>query len=110
MDFRFRCDVKDYDNECEPAQTKICNIIKSERFKKCIRVLGIEKVEEYLESCRIDACAYRKNRKLLQKVVCNAIEAYAGECSKAGITVRWRRPDFCRKLIYIILLFTFATF
>lgn len=76
----------------------MCNIIKSVIFQKCVAKLGLEKVKMYLKSCRIDACAYRKNMKLLKSVVCAAIEAFAGECAKAGVIVAWRSANLCRKI------------
>lgn len=97
-DFRFRCNVTDYPLDCKPDQTKMCNNMESETFKKCAMKLGSEAVKAYLESCRIDACAYVQNSKLFESVVCSAIEAFAGECAKAGILVNWRRSDFCRKI------------
>lgn len=96
--------------KCDPDQTKICNIIKSEKFTNCVQKLGNEKVEEYLQSCRIDVCAYHGKRNLLESVLCDAVEAFVGECAKAGITLSWRRPDFCRKIIHLKLSFHFSTF
>lgn len=97
-DFLFSCNVSDYTDDCKPDQTKMCNIINSEIFKKCAVKLGLIKVKNYFESCKIDACAYHNNGKLLKSVVCAAIEAYAGECAKAGILVRWRPISLCRKI------------
>lgn len=96
--------------KCNPDQTKICNIIKSEKFKKCVWKLGNEKVEEYLQSCRIDVCAYHEKRNLLESVLCDTLEAFIGECAKAGITIRWRGTDLCRKIIHFELSFLFSTF
>lgn len=98
LGFLFRCAVTDYKLTCNHQKTKMCAIIKSEIFKKCASKLGLEKVKMYLKSCRIDACAYRKNIKLLKSVVCAAIEAYAGECARVGVIVSWRSAKLCRKI------------
>ncbi|XP_059209679.1 intestinal mucin-like protein [Centropristis striata] len=61
---------------CKPA---ICDIISSSVFGACHEVVP---PAPYVESCRFDIC--KKN------ITCSSLEAYATECSNAGVCIDWR--------------------
>lgn len=52
-----------------------------------------------MDSCKIDACVYHNDSKLLNKVVCKAIEGFTRECEQAGFPVDWRGVSKCGKKI-----------
>lgn len=52
-------------------------------------------VQKYFKDCVFDLCALDGANRIL----CEAIEAYANECQDRGVTVGpWRNETFCRKL------------
>ncbi|XP_046898338.1 intestinal mucin-like protein [Hypomesus transpacificus] len=62
---------------CRPA---ICDIMNSKVFEPChISVPP----NAFIEACRSDVCSGANNS-------CSSLEAYASECSKAGICIDWR--------------------
>ena len=90
---------------CTPAQTQRCDVIQKEIFSKCKQKIGDGHVAEYLNSCKIDACAYRNNTKVLDKVICKAIEGFARECELAGFPLDWRGVSKCGKKLLIYSCF-----
>lgn len=97
-----RCSVTDVTTKCPSAQTKRCNIIMNSIFQVCRTKLGPIRVKEYVESCKFDVCIYHKNKKLLDTVICKAIEGFARECEQSGVIANWRRVSKCGKFIKTI--------
>ena len=67
-------------------------------FRDCVEKIP-ELAKEYLESCKIDACAYSKNKGELDRVICMNLGAFAEECLVLSYRVKWRTTDFCRKFL-----------
>lgn len=97
-----RCSVTDVTTKCSSTQTNRCNIIMNSIFEVCRTKLGPIRVKEYVESCTFDVCIYQKNKKLLDTVICKAIEGFARECEQSGVIVNWRRVSKCGKFIKTI--------
>lgn len=96
----FSCAVTDVTTNCPSAETRTCNVIMNDVFKACRTKLGPIRVKEYVESCKIDACTYHKDKKILKTVVCEAIEGFARECEKVGIIVNWRSISKCGMFMF----------
>ena len=62
-------------------------------------MFGSNQRKKYVDSCKIDACAYHNDSKVLNKVVCEAIEGFARECEHAGFPLNWREISKCGKEI-----------
>lgn len=45
----------------------------------------------------MDACMYRNDSKVFDKVVCEAIEGFARECEQVGFPLDWRKISKCGK-------------
>eukprot|EP00058_Branchiostoma_floridae_P014451 XP_002599939.1 hypothetical protein BRAFLDRAFT_74063 [Branchiostoma floridae] len=65
-----------------------CLVLKSDKFMPCHRVIN---PEMYFASCVYDLCACGSNDQCL----CDALGAYAAECSAAGVILNWRSPSMC---------------
>ncbi|XP_078582340.1 kielin/chordin-like protein isoform X1 [Branchiostoma floridae x Branchiostoma japonicum] len=65
-----------------------CLVLKSDKFMPCHRVIN---PEMYFASCVYDLCACGSNDQCL----CDALGAYAAECSAAGVVLNWRSPSMC---------------
>lgn len=48
----------------------------------------------YFAACVYDACACGQNEQLC---VCDAVEAYAAQCTRSGVVVQWRTAHMCRE-------------
>ncbi|XP_076799666.1 uncharacterized protein LOC143444348 isoform X2 [Clavelina lepadiformis] len=88
-------DVEDVD-PCESltyAQRKrvnnACKVIRSELFSACHQVVN---PEMYFSACLHDVCACGDNNRFC---LCDALEAYAAQCRRSGVVVRWRSPTLC---------------
>ncbi|XP_036356796.1 zonadhesin-like [Octopus sinensis] len=53
-----KCKVNDVNSTCSKEQTKECDFMNDKIFEACIEKIGASRLEEYLESCRIDVCSY----------------------------------------------------
>eukprot|EP00106_Octopus_bimaculoides_P000023 XP_014767465.1 PREDICTED: zonadhesin-like [Octopus bimaculoides] len=93
-----KCEVTDPSTTCSKSVTKVCDYMKdfSGIFKKCLTKLGINVAQQYFQSCKIDACAYKTVSKTLKEVTCRAYEALVGACEDAGVLVNWRGVLGCR--------------
>ncbi|KAM9313180.1 von Willebrand factor [Gastrophryne carolinensis] len=45
----------------------------------------------YLKNCRYDVCACSNGKECL----CSAFSSYASACSRRGVLIEWRTPEFC---------------
>ncbi|XP_077451474.1 kielin/chordin-like protein isoform X1 [Stigmatopora argus] len=66
-----------------------CNVLKSSAFRPCHRVVS---PEAWYAACVYDLCACGANT---DQCLCDALEAYAGQCRQAGVVLRWRGPSLC---------------
>uniref|UniRef100_A0A8C4PY82 VWFD domain-containing protein n=1 Tax=Eptatretus burgeri TaxID=7764 RepID=A0A8C4PY82_EPTBU len=72
---------------------KKCSMIQSDIFKDCHKeVYHIP----YYEACVRDSCACDSGGDC--ECLCTAIAAYAAACNEAGVCIRWRTPELCRKI------------
>ncbi|XP_068507212.1 kielin/chordin-like protein isoform X1 [Syngnathus scovelli] len=66
-----------------------CKVLKSEVFRPCHRVVP---PEPWYAACVYDLCACGANT---DECLCDALEAYAGQCREAGVVLHWRGPSLC---------------
>ncbi|CAL8376149.1 unnamed protein product, partial [Arctogadus glacialis] len=66
-----------------------CKVLKSAVFKPCHRVVP---PEAWHGACVYDLCACGANA---DECLCDALEAYAGQCREAGVVLAWRSPALC---------------
>lgn len=66
---------------------EICSVLTSSVFKECHEVVP---VESFYRSCLEDVCENANNN-------CTSLEAYATECTSAGVCIDWRNHTnkFC---------------
>ncbi|KAI0208752.1 Kielin/chordin-like protein [Lamellibrachia satsuma] len=69
------------------ANTK-CAVLKSKLFQPCHRLIS---PQPYYASCVYDMCVCGDSESCL----CNVLETYALQCSKAGVALRWRSASLC---------------
>ncbi|XP_057185196.1 mucin-2-like [Triplophysa rosa] len=65
-----------------PNCGKICDVIKSDLFKRCHQSVPYE---SYYEACKYDVC-HMSN----ESIACTSLEAYAQMCGQASVCVDWR--------------------
>lgn len=53
----------------------------------------------------MDACMYRNDSKVFDKVVCEAIEGFARECEQVGFPLDWRKISKCGKEVIIVVTY-----
>nr|XP_039253790.1 uncharacterized protein LOC120330882 isoform X1 [Styela clava] len=66
-----------------------CKILNSPTFAACHAVVN---PAVYFATCVYDLCACGESE---QSCLCDVLEAYAAQCSRSGIAVRWRNPALC---------------
>ncbi|KAK5867486.1 hypothetical protein PBY51_011973 [Eleginops maclovinus] len=66
-----------------------CKVLKSAVFKPCHRVVP---PEPWYGACVYDLCACGANT---EECLCDTLEAYASQCSEAGVILQWRSPSLC---------------
>ena len=103
----FSCKVVDFVQKCKHKKVNVCGLLSNRKgpFSKCLRKLGAS-AKDYFKSCEMDACAYKKSRKILKNVVCRAYEALAKRCEELNVVINWRRVAKCREYIEILSDFT----
>ncbi|XP_006822488.2 LOW QUALITY PROTEIN: uncharacterized protein LOC100375545 [Saccoglossus kowalevskii] len=69
---------------------KGCSVIKSDLFKPCHCVVPFR---PFLRRCKYDACGCDMGGDC--ECMCTAIAAYANECSRHGIHIKWRSQELC---------------
>ncbi|XP_028403857.1 mucin-2-like isoform X2 [Dendronephthya gigantea] len=69
---------------------KTCGIIKRGVFKPCHDVVDPEK---YYQACYYDACGCDTGGDC--ECMCTAIAAYARECNRHGVHIKWRSQELC---------------
>lgn len=73
-----------------------CRVIShSPMFQRCRDEIGSETTQRYHEWCQEDSCACDSGGDC--ECLCTAISAFSDQCSRAGIAVRWRSQELCRK-------------
>lgn len=72
------------------SNNQFCGLLtmKDGPFKACHSVINPNR---FFDSCVFDLCALGAGS------LCNALEAYADTCLRAGVTLAWRNSTFCRK-------------
>lgn len=55
----------------------------------------------FFENCVKDSCACDSGGDC--ECFCTAVAAYAQACNEAGVCVKWRTPDMCRKQTFLFL-------
>ena len=90
--------MTDVNTNCTHDETQRCDVIQHEIFNECRKHLGNDRIQEHLKSCKIDACIYHNDSKVLDKVVCEAIEGFTRECEQEGFTIDWRGVSKCGKV------------
>ncbi|KAM9302194.1 mucin-5B-like [Gastrophryne carolinensis] len=70
---------------------KHCNIINSDVFLPCHKAV---EARGFYDTCVADTCSCSKDIGECE-CLCASVAAYAAECSKHNICVRWRTPDIC---------------
>lgn len=66
-----------------------CKVLKTAAFRPCHRVVH---PEAWYAACVYDLCACGANT---DECLCDALEAYAGQCREAGVVLQWRGPSLC---------------
>uniref|UniRef100_A0A3Q3D7A8 Kielin cysteine rich BMP regulator n=1 Tax=Hippocampus comes TaxID=109280 RepID=A0A3Q3D7A8_HIPCM len=66
-----------------------CKVLKTAAFRPCHRVVP---PEAWYAACVYDLCACGANT---DECLCDALEAYAGQCREAGVVLQWRGPSLC---------------
>ncbi|XP_029773931.1 kielin/chordin-like protein [Suricata suricatta] len=68
-----------------------CGVLKSSPFSRCHAVVP---PEPFFAACVYDLCACGPG-SLADTCLCDALEAYASHCRRAGVTPAWRGPTLC---------------
>uniref|UniRef100_A0A096M1D9 Zonadhesin-like n=1 Tax=Poecilia formosa TaxID=48698 RepID=A0A096M1D9_POEFO len=83
-----QCNARD---EAHYSSENYCGLLRSGSgpFASCLPDLG---AESYFRACLLSLCSARGD----QKVLCEALKAYADVCREAGIAIpTWRNSTFC---------------
>lgn len=80
---------KDAGFQVKKSANTRCKVLKSSVFKACHRVVP---PEPWYGACVYDLCACGANA---DECLCDALEAYAGQCRAAGVVLQWRSPGLC---------------
>ncbi|KAM6437201.1 kielin/chordin-like protein [Liasis olivaceus] len=67
-----------------------CKVLKSPPFERCHAAVP---PEPFFASCVYDLCACGAAGG--DECLCELLEAYAGQCRHAGLTLQWRSPTLC---------------
>lgn len=68
-----------------------CGVLKSAPFSRCHAVVP---PEPFFAACVYDLCACGPGSSA-DACLCDALEAYASRCRRAGVTPAWRGPSLC---------------
>lgn len=83
-----------YHKERAPWAHKQCNVLNKDLFKPCHLSVN---PKPYFDACFLDACSCDLGGDT--ECLCTAISAYATECSKQGVHIRWRSQELCRMFL-----------
>ncbi|XP_014665852.1 PREDICTED: hemocytin-like [Priapulus caudatus] len=72
-----------------------CGVIASEVFSDCHSLVP---PESYMDRCVFDSCACDTGGDC--ECLCTAIAAYARACSVAGLPIKWRTQELCRRRLF----------
>ncbi|CAN8000851.1 unnamed protein product, partial [Ixodes pacificus] len=81
------CRLKDWSLRLQNLQN--CNNIKQGSFKLCHKAV---EATPYFRSCMLDMCECLPS----DKCYCDSLNAYARECSRAGIQIDWKNSTNCQ--------------
>ena len=87
---------------------KKCSVLaESAAFSACRAVVPLA---PWLERCVFDTCGCDVGGDC--ECLCTAVAAYAHECARNGVPVRWRSMELCRELmgVYCMLLYYFLVY
>ncbi|KAK2152139.1 hypothetical protein NP493_2522g00000 [Ridgeia piscesae] len=76
---------------------KYCGALNNKRgpFRKCLRNKR-EAGQNFYRSCMYDACANQRNTRLVKKLACESVDAFAGVCGEKLLQRNWRNRTGCR--------------
>ncbi|XP_018418206.1 PREDICTED: von Willebrand factor [Nanorana parkeri] len=66
----------------------VCSALMDSIFQPCHNEVD---PLPYLKNCRYDVCACSNGKECL----CSAFSSYASACSRKGVLIEWRTPEFC---------------
>ncbi|KAG8438864.1 hypothetical protein GDO86_005162 [Hymenochirus boettgeri] len=67
---------------------EVCYALMESTFQSCHAEVN---PAPYLKNCRYDVCSCSNGKECL----CSAFSSYAAACSRKGILIDWRTPEFC---------------
>ncbi|KAM4748779.1 von Willebrand factor [Rhinophrynus dorsalis] len=67
---------------------EVCFALMASTFQSCHNEVN---PAPYLKNCRFDVCACSNGKECL----CSAFSTYATACSRKGVLIDWRTPEFC---------------
>ncbi|CAH2276180.1 von Willebrand factor [Pelobates cultripes] len=67
---------------------EVCLMIMTSTFEPCHDKVN---PEPYLKNCRYDVCSCSDGKECM----CSAFSMYAVACSRKGVIIDWRTPEFC---------------
>ncbi|NP_001243217.1 von Willebrand factor precursor [Xenopus tropicalis] len=67
---------------------EVCFALMDSAFQSCHNEVN---PAPYLKNCRYDVCSCSNGKECL----CSALSTYAAACSRKGILIDWRTPEFC---------------
>ncbi|KAM6960594.1 kielin/chordin-like protein [Aplochiton taeniatus] len=80
---------KDAGYQARKGANARCKVLKSPVFQACHRVVP---PEPWYGACVYDLCACGANA---DECLCDALEAYVGQCREAGVVLKWRSSSLC---------------
>uniref|UniRef100_A0A8C5MCI6 von Willebrand factor n=1 Tax=Leptobrachium leishanense TaxID=445787 RepID=A0A8C5MCI6_9ANUR len=66
----------------------VCSLIMTSTFEPCHAAVN---PAPYLKNCRYDVCSCSDGKECM----CSAFSTYAIACTRKGIIIDWRTPEFC---------------
>ncbi|XP_036357551.1 uncharacterized protein LOC115209496 [Octopus sinensis] len=92
------CNVTDITTDCDLKITGVCELMTHENgiFGQCVKSLGKEVARQYLDSCKIDVCAYSMTAKYKKSATCKSFESFVKECEAKDVLVNWRGVLGCQ--------------
>lgn len=87
------CELPPYSNQlCELGET-LCNIMKTNKFARCMDVLDFE---DYYNRCVHDVCTCNANEKI--DCHCSVLTQLSRDCARAHLPVEdWRTSTMCAR-------------
>lgn len=80
------------------ASDKYCGLLNPKNYKSpfmsCAKK-DMDMANNLYESCLYDYCSLAGSPEL-ERFICESLEGYAEQCEDMGLSITWRRKDFCR--------------